>query len=617
MGRSTRVTILAAALAFAAAGPPAQEAPRRATAGRVLDADGRPLAGARVRYAYVPLGGEHLPPADVVEAVTDARGRYRVALLPCAQYQAWAIGEADADGRRLVSAMGWTDASEVLDTPAHHEFVPQRIEVKGIDAWAADGPHRVRWLTNGIELPMPPVAVDADGMTDVPPTPAGLCTGEVLDARGEVFATFTHSTARPRTSVRIDPPREIPMRATDEQGRPVAGAVVWQRVVSAYGHGDPLTPHPTNRYVWRRVGETDGDGRLVGRVASRVDPFETGGWHRITLLAKKPGYAACHSGFLRKPFCGGKELEHEGLDTLPFVMHPARPYRGRVRGATAAGHPIRVLVESHIQYLDGKGWIHDRLGWTVVPDAEGRFEIAEMPANAKVGYFLAQPHAAGLAAFPAALRRSVPPQPLALHPRQLARDEDEVLDIGAARVVRVQILDERSGPTRDTRLMIVSRGGDSVHCDWRTPRVAPDRAGRVALRLEPGQWLLFARDRTAMAWAVIDPAEQQELTLRLTPMPAMRGRVVDANGNPVANAALDCHSSSHRFVREKQVLEPIASAMNYRWIDSVRTDADGNFHCAFIDMPHMTYTARFTFGDRKSGDFEIVASDEPETITIR
>ena len=72
---------------------------RLATAGRVLDPAGQPVTGAKVTFvgAVAPLW-DKFEPADHIEIVTDANGRFLARLLEWGDYVAWAAGPEAADG---------------------------------------------------------------------------------------------------------------------------------------------------------------------------------------------------------------------------------------------------------------------------------------------------------------------------------------------------------------------------------------------------------------------------------------------------------------------------------------------------------------------------------------
>ena len=98
----------------------------------------------------------------------------------------------------------------------------------------------------------------------------------------------------------------------------------------------------------------------------------------------------------------------------------------------------------------------------------------------------------------------------------------------------------------------------------------------------------------------------------------MRGKVVDADGKPVADARLSCHSSSWTSRgRQDPAIDAIAQTMNWSWISNTVSDAEGNFVCTFLDLPNMTYKGRFQVGNKKSESFKIVSGEGELTVHMR
>jgi hypothetical protein len=88
------------------------------------------------------------------------------------------------------------------------------------------------------------------------------------------------------------------------------------------------------------------------------------------------------------------------------------------------------------------------------------------------------------------------------------------------------------------------------------------------------------------------------------------GRVVDAEGKAVAGAQLDCRSASFESgANNDESVTRIANSCNWNWIRAVRTDANGEFACSWLDLPGMRYQAEFRLGDRKSDRFELQPKD--------
>lgn len=596
----------------------AQERPRRTMLGSVGDAAGAPVAGAEVRLAFVPVGNEHQPAVDIIDAVTDARGRFRARLWPCALYRVWALGPAGADGRRTVSEVEWISAAGQCELRLAFDYAPQTIALAGIERWQDDGPFQVRWLIHGVELPTPPLAVDGEGNTPLPPLPATACSGEVLNGNGHVFETFTMNTRAPRAKVTIDPPFEVPMRAIDANDKPVAGVEIWQRIRSAWSTGDLYGPYPPTRFASRRLGSTDAEGRLTARVAARKDPTTDTGWQQLTFEARKAGFATSISGYRRNPFAGDTEIEREGLEALPFHMHPRQPLRGiLVDGSRiCADAGLAITWEHQIKQVKNNSTMSETVSRTLRTDREGHFELDGLPQKLEGCRIVLLPDVTALAGFPESVHRTVPPQPFGLHGDQPDPGKQWKIDLGATHRLELQVLDDTGGPARGARVMAFSRA-TQLSCDWTAPQAVLEGAGRLTLRLQAGKWLVFVRGATSMASLELDLEGSAKHQLKLAPMPAMHGVVVDGDGKPIANAELNCHSSTYHSGNNHSELEPIASTLNWRWIDAVRTDAQGRFVCAYLDMPNMYYEARFEKNGKQSTDFRIRVTEEPETITIR
>lgn len=110
--------------------------------------------------------------------------------------------------------------------------------------------------------------------------------------------------------------------------------------------------------------------------------------------------------------------------------------------------------------------------------------------------------------------------------------------------------------------------GDDV--DAFTRVLLPDDAGRLAVRLQPGPWVVFARNTTSCGWARIDAREPQALEVALTPMRTMRGRVVDEKGAPIAGAWARVQSSTMERNRAEPPLGAITDLYGQSWLDTTR-----------------------------------------------
>jgi hypothetical protein len=107
--------------------------------------------------------------------------------------------------------------------------------------------------------------------------------------------------------------------------------------------------------------------------------------------------------------------------------------------------------------------------------------------------------------------------------------------------------------------------------------------------------------------------------LTLAPMPAMRVRVVDAEGKPAAGAKFD----SGEFRQAPPVPGPGALLRELGWncfarqIWRATTDDRGEATLHFLPWPGVQPTAYARIGDRRSDDFRVEPADDHVTVTLR
>ncbi|MCK5940549.1 MAG: hypothetical protein KAI24_01165 [Planctomycetes bacterium] len=589
--------------------------------GKVVDAAGAPLAGATVCCALPDYLNDRHRALAVETATTDARGRFRVNVRPCTHHLLWVIGPIVDVGERPCSEVQWVTSGGLVEVRADQRCLPSTLTVSGLDAWPELAPFRLRIALNGVEIPTFEAEIAAAGSLALPPLPAGRFHLDVVDKHGQPLYGRSLTTNKLQLTATVPPPQELPMRAVDGDGQPVAGARIRQRLDGGWAGNRALTGSPPARHVWRQLGETDAEGRLVARIASRNKPLEHTGWQRLMFVAERDGHKTTHSGVSDNPYFDGKEVDREGVRELKFTMPKAEPVRGRLLLAADRGladQRLAVRLGLRVMDINGNGWTNENLVWPTVTDADGRFHIPRMQGDVdEIDVMLAGDdlHAKLV---PEELRRRTPLRAIALHGTRSTDDAELEFTVGGLPQLQLQVLDAHGGPAGGMELLFVSCASDNgARCDPWTPTATTDNAGRIAMLLQPGRWLVFGRTATNMVQLNLDLRSDERHELRLQPMPAMFGTVVDKDGAPIADARLECHSSTWRGrAGADQHLASIASNLNWHWIGSTRTDADGKFRCAFLDLPGVSYEARFRVGTAQSKDFPVEASEQPVTITV-
>jgi hypothetical protein len=405
------------------------------------------------------------------------------------------------------------------------------------------------------------------------------------------------------------------MKVVTPDGKPVVGAVIREGMYAGSQGDTPLgVPFP-GRWIWRAVGTTDADGRLVTRVPSRSPLFQQGNFVRHNYMAEKPGFKAAFSGLNDVAYWNGKDVDGD-VKEVRFTLPVAKPRKGRImlgEGVPLAGYELHVGLDLSIKNAKGTGSMGWHMSWTLPTDADGRFVI---PDAAGVGeqYWLAL-KGPGLVEqlVPEELHRQTPLQFVALHPRRVDAKPPVEIDLSKLHRLQLKFSTADGIPAGATSLMLLSSVNE-FYAEPSGPRADTDTTGRVTLLVEPGNWHLFARCGDTMFHKPLQVDQDLELKPTLVPMPTLRGRVVDAKGQPVADAQLNTLGSSFTQGARDPMLEKIAKSCNWNWISQTRSDENGEFSCSWLDLLGMTYDASFRLGSRTSARMRLAVEDDVTVV---
>jgi len=392
---------------------------RRAHPGRVLDAGGKPVAGAEVTLLFAPPFGAELGCSDVVRCRSDAEGRFRAELLTGAGYVAWAATEAHQSG--VVDV----DPARQCELRLDSEPRLRQYRIDGLDAWADAGPFTLHVEIAGVPGLCPDLRMAA-GKVELPLLPADRMDGVLLDKNG--VAVWPIRGFDTGDGEAVPPPRTIPARVVDDAGRPVAGAVlqqVWSTSVK-----DELGRFAARTRLVRRA-VTDAEGRAQVRVACAKDPFEAGNESLdIHFLASKDGCDGSICGFFDALYLDGKkaDAEQQARKQFEFVLRKATPFAGRATGSPATLPHSLVVRATARAAVDTNGWSELPFAVCVPVDREGRFGLPPLPAGAQLLDVLVAPPPPALAADDP-FRRSCARSPAAFPIRADADKREISLDL--------------------------------------------------------------------------------------------------------------------------------------------------------------------------------------------
>jgi hypothetical protein len=551
MARRSPSVIVGAVLVSCAALAAQQRAP---CTGVLRTADGAPLAGAEVTFAFEPgivTPGER----DRVTATTDQQGHFAGELVLGNVYTVWAIGPADEKGVRAMcrpaanAAAGWP-----LELAAADRRGPVRVQVAGTAPWIAEGPLALRVCVAG-PLALRDVPVPGDGPIALPPCPTDVVALALLDGRGGIISVRTIDLATP--AVVFAAPREIDVIAHDDQGAALAGVRIVQSAQSAVPQVETLLD--SSQLGDRLLAITDAGGRARVRA-----PFTQDGLRFLLLHADAPGHSRAIAGW-----ANGKRLAppHGAIpaddDPLEFELPLAPPTQARIAGLPGSG---------------ASGWYRQQVD-AVFATGNTEMQCVAVPGVIRDGTCTMPASVHG------AFMRLCVPQSGGVHTSAWCYGKGELcpIDLDALRTFQLVVVDDVGQPAAGTQIGIASTGGSS-RIEW-LDRFALPADGRIALRLPYQDLVLYAATAAAHGAAVVSNGRAPgELRIVLQPIPVVTLRAVDEAGAPVAGARVEWLNRAFRTKSkeaEDHELDRISFERGVRLLGLACSDATGMLRLPF------------------------------------
>jgi hypothetical protein len=584
-----------------------QSDPRELLAGRVLDAAGAPVAGARVTLVHRPVAlAREYGKLDHRESTTDERGRFRVEVLrgrPYSAFASWGGPEAPVVSACMENAVGGSSPTLREQAAA---IVPLRVAIHGLDAWEELGPFGFRAVPYTVQPWTVPLFRAEDGSLLLPPLPGTGCTLEVLTREGEVLfgAWLTHGrqarvgieNREPGSSaglqlLHVPPPLAIPLEVVAAgAGTPIAGAEIRVRS-NWYAHSLPTWASMralTTSDAWRRVGISDAEGRATVRVPVEGRLQERGSKAHCCFWISSPGRANAFAGWTNgHAYRDSEFLEHDAWP-VRVGLHEAEPVRGRV---TLDGRtPLTfapVLLFGDVRVRDREGHTYWNAPLAVArTDEQGRFRFEDfglgrsplriaIPTDEDgVRRQLAPPGAA----LPTFLTPFLQAGVLSADGQEpIPRDLGEAV-LGAKEPLRIEVTDQRGSPVRGATVHLVpARFADS------------GTAAQSAMTGGDGRCTQFAIDGEAtlmaihpeIGFALLSVGERRELSMPLEPFAVLEGQVLDAERQPVAGALVyDAGTIRSRGGGTHSLRSLLGESLM-----RTRTDAEGRFRLRYVPDP--------------------------------
>jgi len=594
-------------------------AKRLAHPGRVITADGQPVAAAEVTFLSGADGLGTLE--DVVRTTTRDNGRFRVQLLRGREYRAFAVAKAGtllehAPTASLVVDRG-KPVTEIRFPAGELRRARQDLAIRGVQAWREHGEVRVEaWFEGCRQTLSDPVHQirrfrDAEDYLDkvLPPLPISL-PGVNLDLAVYVGGKMVYATTG-SGDFQLPPPFVVRGRVVDAEDKPVVGA----RIYRVDNRSARMSVLP-RRDLARRflVAETDQDGRAEWLVAARRDPFTTNHGRALAFVAEADGFRGSVAAITREVMSGEEIITDEVEDrTLPFVLKRAPAQQVVVTGdvqvtgvAWASSYKLKTGEFSYYTHFDA------RLGGELVA---GKATVRLWPEYAR------EPRLYLYGVTP----KLAPDDPFA---RSVASGLLEVIrpdltgpiQIRAAQIVplRVQLLTADGAPASGVEVACVSLE-NGIQEPLALPAAA-DTAGRVVMPRMPGRYLLVSiHGRDWVQQEVEIAAGMAPLELRLQPMAQMRLRVVDPTGKPIAGARLANSSWSTGSVQDpvQAVLQEFAQRLHSSLRVQFQSEQDGRLILPLISVSNHTAKFRVEFGELSSDEYVLHENEDFEDVELK
>ena len=511
-----------------------QQLARERAFGLVRNRDGKPWVGAQVHLLHRAHPGVlDASCEDKVTATTDERGRFRVQLLPGMPYAVWARGAVEDGVYRCTPVLSNVvpGVPIVLDEAEPHYV--RRVALELDASWKRPLSIVASCRVGATRL-RKGVVRDELGFVTTPAWPAEYCVLELVEdehrvsgvwvatniARVQRYGDHRGATAigdeaealrALSAPVRYSVPgrHERELWFVDQKGRPVAGAQLRRE-------GRP--PRVA-------LGTSDAEGRL-----------------RIVMAGDDPGLIPYRSVILA-PGCAETRLERDLFTAMAagevkqLSLLPGTDVRGRLRLGEQTLANIALV-------LSGSIWTGGSTTWFGVDprmlrsDAKGRFVVpGRLPTHPfRLSAVLPPALRAQLAAAP----DGPPVWPMALiYPERPGEPKDlGDLDLRSLEALDMAVLAPDGAPPGSVRLLVVPLCEQARSLPHDPEVVLTDRHGRVRLLVAPGPPLLVhAISKRGAAWTVVKEGQHQ-VALRLDAQHAVRFRVVDGDGKPLAGVSV-------------------------------------------------------------------------------
>jgi hypothetical protein len=545
--------------------------------GRVLDAQGGPVAAAEVTFVSAPRLGAAFGDDDVVVGHSGNDGRFRVELIPGRHYQAWA---AQRRGEQVLTSplRPMQGPQTMLKLGEKLRPAMTKWDVQGADRWREHGTLTVHVLVAGSCRVVSEAVVDDEGFAAVPTLPGATFVARVFSRDRLVFVA---RDVVPEAGIRLPPPYLVPVHVVDSRDQPQNEAEIVRRWGTWTVAQGPVAGIPQHEEWPMAISGEDGKAEVLVAVDA-MKLFMGNFITELQLVARHPTGGVGGVGKVSRGVCELKLYAEPGTQAL--VARRAPDARGGVRcedvDASRSLGTTRTIDEAGHFLLP-----RDRIRRDGEPRLVWIADVAPMvPVN--------DPFASVASRHPL----------LVLDDDLL--DEDGV-NLANLSVLRVQVLEASGAPAIGASVYcapsVRGRFVDPSRSMWRVA----DASGRIALAVWPGTWCIGCAGDRQIGHQVVEVGRALPvITMQLRALENVRVRVVDRAGEPVPRAYITFAGSNAVVGGSPEANWAVAFATSLLAANGeLVSDANGKAelavpHAEVLAAGHFRYTLAVTCGAR-------------------
>lgn len=591
--RNARISIAAAALC-ALSTVVAQDA-RGRVRGTVKTTEGTPWPGAQVVLVSTPFQADRRAGApDVVRVASDAEGRFAAKLLRGRPYSTWAHSSVEKGLYRVTTVR----EGVMPGLPVHlQEEVGKRavarVRILLSERWMDRAPLRFEALAEIDNSFAIPLVFDKDGVTTLPPLPAGRCHIEASGSDGRAF--FSRALALPRAFTASPTVFELPVRypllvqlRTKKGRKPVGGIKLFERTYHR-------TDGRSHVYYWSHAGTTDEEGLARCRV---IGDQSNATASRTYIFIRTQGKACGLRQFGKNMRLRANRKINEAKPDFSSFVEDGHTIRGRLLrpdGTPAAG--LSIVVWGSLGNSRARAFYLNIEPVFLETDADGKFESPGW--GPRFQYRVCALAGEALAAQLGSSART-PCSPVLWLAHGVGEGDVDLgnFDLGKLAAIDIEVRQADGFPAVGAELLlgehtVAKLGKEKVTLRTNLPlRFLLGRRGRLRLLLPAvgALNLVAALGGSVASRELAEPRKSGALALRLDQGRVLRGKVVNPTGKPVPGAMIYANPA-----RPPRVVDQ--ALMTWVFPRPHRADRNGLFAIplAFDDMSYWV-TARIQIG---------------------